>query len=209
MRLWFSGPRIMGVRPGISIPVRTQKPVQKPVGQAVEGAFVYVVRGDHNLVKIGVTSNPRARLAQLKTASAFPIDYAFIAAAKDTGYAIEKKAREILSGHRVNGEWFDVGPEEAISVVKAASAKVGEPIVKVPDLATADRVLAIAAGQPDPAKPASGWGPLAPIFLILAALIYVEIGVLHIEAGPVIIGNLAAVLVLFWLAKIVNALIQS
>jgi phage terminase large subunit len=50
--------------------------------------YIYVVKGEHNMVKIGITTNLDARLAQLRTGSAFPIDYAFTAPASADAYAI-------------------------------------------------------------------------------------------------------------------------
>src|SRR2546423_562010 len=94
VRFWLSGPRMFGVRPGISISPNDLRPKPKPTslrraaGDNIEGSFVYVVRGDHNMIKIGVTTNPAARLASLRTGSPFPIDFAFIGVTPGPGYDI-------------------------------------------------------------------------------------------------------------------------
>lgn len=137
MRFWLAGPRIMGIRPGISFSptdfgnagvgnrVRTMPNDGRPAG-----SFVYVATG-HNMVKIGVTSNPSARLANLQTGNAFPLNFAFLCVARDNGYTIEAKAHELLAQYRLEGEWFDVAPELAIAAVTGAAAQLGQPVCAV------------------------------------------------------------------------------
>ena len=90
MRVWLGGPRILGVRTGISLGKEDLNwlngGAQRPKLASIEGSFVYVIRGDHNMTKIGVSTNPNARLAQLRTASPFPIDFAYIAVTPGTGF---------------------------------------------------------------------------------------------------------------------------
>ena len=69
------------------------------------------------MVKIGVSTNPSARLGSLRTASAFPIDFSYIAVTPGTGFDIEAGAHEMLKGHRWSGEWFDVAPEMAVAAM--------------------------------------------------------------------------------------------
>jgi hypothetical protein len=95
------------------------------------GSFLYVVRGDHNVVKVGVTTNPNARLASLRTGSAFPIDFDYIAVTPGTGFDIEAGAHEMLKSHRCNAEWFDVPPEMAVAAIAGAAHKLGQPILPV------------------------------------------------------------------------------
>jgi hypothetical protein len=111
MRFFFIGPRILGIRPGISFGLNellriANRPKQRPA-EPMTGSFLHVIRGDHNMVKIGVSTNPNARLASLRTASAFPIDFSYIAVTPGTGFDIEAGAHEMLKGHRCSGEWFD------------------------------------------------------------------------------------------------------
>ncbi len=130
MRFFFSGPRILGIRPGISFGANellrlATKPKQNTPGEPMTGSFLYVIRGDHNLVKIGVSTNPNARLAQLRTASAFPIDFSYICA----------------------GEWFDVQPEMAVAAIAGAAHKLGQPILAV-TAEVANQILQVAASTP-------------------------------------------------------------
>ena len=197
MRFGVSGPRIFGLRPWVSFPFNRGGSFQKRPGAPIEGSFVYVVRGDHNLAKIGVTTNPRARLAQLRTGSAFPIDYAFIGATPGSGYDIEQAAHSLLSHRRTNGEWFDVQPEVAISALMAAAGKLGQP-VQVVDLATADRVLSVAAGSE---SPQSGglihWAVFVFGFAVLTFVIYRGAASVGLDGPPVMIGLGAGWLVMF------------
>jgi Meiotically up-regulated gene 113 len=148
MRFFFMGPRIFGIRPGISfrpdelfgsIARKQNKP-----GEPMTGSFLYVIRGDHNIVKIGVTTNPTARLAQLRTASAFPIDFSYLAVTPGTGFDIEQGAHAMLASHRCSGEWFDVAPEIAVAAIAGAAHKIGQPILPV-TADVANQILQIAA----------------------------------------------------------------
>src|SRR5258705_2730559 len=152
MRFFFSGPRILGIRPGISFGANellrlATKPKQNTPGEPMTGSFLYVIRGDHNLVKIGVSTNPNARLAQLRTASAFPIDFSYIAVTPGTGYDIEAGAHEMLKSHRCAGEWFDVQPEMAVAAIAGAAHKLGQPILAV-TAEVANQILQVAASTP-------------------------------------------------------------
>jgi hypothetical protein len=67
MRFWFSGPRIFGIRSGISLGredfrARSRSSTTTSGAEPNSDKFVYVVSGG-NLVKIGITANPNARLA--------------------------------------------------------------------------------------------------------------------------------------------------
>ncbi len=128
MRFFFSGPRIMGVRAGIVTDrIGGSNQSRKPAATQT-GSYVYVIRGEHNLVKIGVTTSPPARLAQLKTGSAFPIEFSFLGFAEMGAYEIEQEAHRLLAKQRCNGEWFDVAPELAVAAIAGAAAKLGKPL---------------------------------------------------------------------------------
>ena len=148
MRFFFSSPRILGIRPGISFGAEdfggTRRRTQAAADETMTGSFVYVVRGGHNLVKIGVTRNPRARLASLRTAAAFPIDYSYIAFTDNSGPMIEGAAHTLLERHRTNGEWFDVAPEMAVAALSAAAHNMRRPLLQV-SLENADQILRVVA----------------------------------------------------------------
>lgn len=128
----FGGARVTRATP--SAPARTG------------GSFVYVISGAHNRSKIGVSANPIARLASLRTASAFPINFAQICLVQGDGYDVEAIAHGILGRHRVHGEWFDVEPAAAIGTVHAAAVKAGRQAIPV-DVPTVEKILAEVARQ--------------------------------------------------------------
>jgi hypothetical protein len=54
MRFFFTGPRILGIRPGISFGASellrlATKPKQDKPGEPMTGSFLYVIRGDQGL----------------------------------------------------------------------------------------------------------------------------------------------------------------
>jgi hypothetical protein len=152
MRFFFTGPRVMGIRPGISFGANellrlATKPKQNKPGEPMTGSFLYVIRGDHNMVKVGVSTNPNARLAQLRTASAFPIDFSYIAVTPGTGFDIEQGAHAMLASHRCNGEWFDVAPEMAVAAIAGAAHKLKQPLLPV-TAEVANQILQVAASTP-------------------------------------------------------------
>ena|ERR1700730_4941300 len=106
MRFWLSGPRFMGIRPGVSfspsdLRAKPRRPTNKnataKLAVASPVSYIYVIYGEHNMVEIGITTNPKARLAALKTSSAFPISYAFIGSVSGNAIDMEKEAHSLLS----------------------------------------------------------------------------------------------------------------
>jgi hypothetical protein len=185
MRLFFLGPRILGIRPGVSLAPEELFGRGRPRATATTGSFVYVLRGDHNMTKIGVSTNPNARLAQLRTASAFPIDFAFVGVTPGTGFDIERAAHALLANHRCNGEWFDVTPEIAVAAVHAAAHRLGQPIQTV-EPAQIEHILRIAAVG-DPSRPRLPW--------ILKLILYVAaaaIGAVIAFIGWLVVGALTS-----------------
>jgi T5orf172 domain len=172
MRFYPFGPRIMGIR-GVSFsPHDVQRLVREPAPPAtgsLDGSFVYVVHGDHNLCKIGVSTNPHARMAHLRAASGFPLSFAFIGGTEATdGFAIEREAHRILERCRLDGEWLDCRPETAIAAINGAAAKLGEQLAPV---APENVDLVIRFARISTAKPRHPW-------LTLAGVTAVAIGVL-------------------------------
>ena len=173
---FFTGRRIFGIRPGVIFgPGDFRRAPRVTAGGQMEGSFVYVLRGDHNMTKIGVSTNPNARLASLRTASAFPIDFAFVGVTPGTGYDIEKRAHDMLANHRCNGEWFDVTPEMAVAAVHGAAHQLGQPIQPLkPEWV--DQILKIVAAGGNAASAKAPWwrSPWrwALLLLIFWALIF-------------------------------------
>lgn len=142
------------IRPGVSF---TPQGAMNGLGLApqpnalVSGSFVYLAASDHGRVKVGVSTNPSSRLAQLQTSSPFPVHFAYIGVTPGTGYDIERATHQILNEYRCVGEWFNVPEEMAVAAINAAAYRIGQKLVAV-DPDQVDRIVQLAA-QETPQKP--------------------------------------------------------
>jgi len=127
------GPRILGVRTGISLGKEDFTKLGYANGSKpkLQGSFVYVISDGASNVKIGVSTDPIARLATLQTSHHSPLTFEYIGATSSDGYAIEADAHDSLSSHRLNGEWFAVPPAYAVAAIHGAAHHLGLPIVQV------------------------------------------------------------------------------
>lgn len=82
-------------------------------------AFVYVLLLSNGLVKIGCSSNPRTRIAQLKRIHKLTVKdlYLSLSMPREIARLIEWACQEKFSSRRVKGEIFSVTFEEACSAV--------------------------------------------------------------------------------------------
>jgi hypothetical protein len=128
MRLWFSGPRILGIRPGISFALSELSRSRPSPRRQLEGSFVYVVQADNGTIKIGISTNPTARLAQLQRSAPAHLSLAYVGALRSTGYAVEAEAHRTLASYRQSGEWFSCPAEMAVAAVAVAAHRLGEPL---------------------------------------------------------------------------------
>ena len=136
MRIWFSGPRIGPIRPGVSFNAGSFRQ-SRPRAYAPSGQSVYVIEGSHGAVKIGISSDPESRRATLQTGAPHHLFLAFSIYAGDAAYDVEQEAHAILDAHRMPGEWFAVSKEMAIASVYGAAARLGvslgePPVVEQP-----------------------------------------------------------------------------
>jgi hypothetical protein len=86
---------------------------------------IYVVRSEPGPVKVGIATNPRARLSQLRTASAVPLHLDFAAETEGDARALERRAHALLAERRLAGEWFAVDSREAVAAVRRAAQELG------------------------------------------------------------------------------------
>ena len=94
--------------------------------------LIYVIEGAGGLVKIGVSGDPLARLAQLQTASHVPLQIAYSAAVRSgNAFPLEQTVHAALGRYRQSGEWFNVPPQVAVAAIAAASHQIGDPIVEI------------------------------------------------------------------------------
>lgn len=175
MRLLLFGPRIFGIRTGVSL---GRDDFEKAFGKKaatgqspidLDHSFVYVIKGEHGRCKIGITGNPRARLDQLQTGSAHPIELAWIGAPAGDVIAIERDAHAMLAQYRRNGEWFEVSHDAAVGAICSAAARRNKNVLGL-TLEQADQIVSVArvavAGQ------RQGWLSRHPILAFFIALFF-------------------------------------
>ncbi len=124
MRLFLFGPSLFGglIRPGISFGFSGAR---RPARATASQDFVYVVDGGQGLVKIGVSTDPTARLVTLQTGSPHRLRLAFTAPTFGHAFEIEQEAHAILAAQRANGEWFAVSSDLAIAALFGAADRTG------------------------------------------------------------------------------------
>lgn len=78
--------------------------------------YVYVMAGDHNEIKIGVSMVPAKRLLQVQSKFGQPLSVV-AAWAHPQPYLVEREAHRLLQAHRTTGEWFSVSQNLAFEAV--------------------------------------------------------------------------------------------
>ncbi len=85
--------------------------------------YVYVIGPAVGLQKVGMATDPKARLAALQTAC--PFDLVLHLALRvpfGEAHAIERRAHRALAHICARNEWFAATPAEAMAAVQAAAA---------------------------------------------------------------------------------------
>lgn len=210
MRFWFSGPRILGIRPGISFGRKDFKPRKPRTAQTFEAfrGYVYVIKGGHGLSKIGISTNPLARLAALRTASPFPLSFEYIVAVDPASMqSIETAAHAMLAKHRVSGEWFDCPPEFTVAAIGAAAHKLNIAITSVP----VDHLSLAQPPAPPPQPTKREEVDQGVIFFVMMLAGLIAPGAFLVfnfgaDVVPIAIGTLGAIAILFGLAKVFRSI---
>ena len=175
MRIWFSGPRIFGIRTGISFgpadfarpataasPARAASPASpaspakstalpaKPLFDA-DHSFIYVIKDNNNRCRVGLSEHPNATLEQVKAATRLPVSLAWIGAPKEEAVAIERDACAMLASYRSRGEWFNIPPDAAVGAIAAAAQRRGHPMLGLtPEQAEQIRLTALSMAASGP-----------------------------------------------------------
>ena len=85
--------------------------------------YVYVIGPETGLQKVGLATDPKARLAALQTASAHDLVlHVAVPVPFGEGHAVERRAHRALARCCVRNEWFDTTPAEAMAAVRSAAA---------------------------------------------------------------------------------------
>lgn len=103
---------------------RRERPKQHVPDLKSDDQGVYVIGSAGHPIKIGITNNVRARLSSLRTSS--PADlrvYAFMEAPEGRAWNIEQECHRRIADYRLNGEWFNYDPYDAIELVRRVIAE--------------------------------------------------------------------------------------
>lgn len=83
--------------------------------------YIYILQNKHfDLIKIGVSSNPKRRIQDIRSYIPFEVDCVFLKYYLDV-YSLEKIIENTFSNNRVKGEWYQCYKEdvsELISILK-------------------------------------------------------------------------------------------
>ena len=87
--------------------------------------FIYVIGPLEGAQKVGLTTDPKARLATLQTGC--PQELVIHVAVRvpfGEAHVVERRAHRMLERSRVKNEWFDLKPNDAIEAVLEATKAV-------------------------------------------------------------------------------------
>ncbi len=171
MRFFFTGPRLFGIRPGVSFGASDFGRFTRtsPAGSTggMTGSFVYVIADQSGRHKIGSSRDPIQRIAQLQTGSADRLSFAYIGATSGVGTNVEFAAHALLARQNVINEWFAVPASIAIGAVIECAGRLGEPIQQVAPEAVPQIIkLASQPDQPPKSPPRLPWFIRWPLAIV-------------------------------------------
>jgi hypothetical protein len=169
MRFFFLGPRLFGVRAGLSFGLNELlRATSKPVSTSqMTGSFVYVIEGENGRHKIGSSRDPIQRISELQTGSPVPLKFAYIGVTPGTGFDIEHAAHALLDAQRTHREWFAVPASIAIGAVMESASRIGQPIQQVPPEIVPQIIYQASTGSAPPKQRLQDNG----LFILACALI--------------------------------------
>lgn len=88
-------------------------------------AAIYVLKAKSGPIKIGKANNVRQRISSMQVGSPDALDIIFSAETSGDAGEVELRAHAILAAGHVQGEWFNVTPDVAISAVIRAAREAG------------------------------------------------------------------------------------
>lgn len=208
MRVFVSR-RVGPFRMGASFGARDfRRGRQAAYQQSATGDHVYVVEGN-GAVKIGVTGDLQARMAQLQTGSPYPLRLAYSTPVWGDAYAVEAEAHAMLDRHRLAGEWFGVPADVAVAAVNGAAYRVGGESGKAGSSQRPNPIIravwSFAWSVPFWLLAFSAVSVFAPIYLLLLMPVLVFRAM---RWAPGTRGEAIVFIVLGWLAAIAPALVM-
>jgi hypothetical protein len=93
--------------------------------------FVYILRSEHGLIKLGSCTDPLVAISQLRKAAPYRlhIDYLGFTRA-DLAGEVENAAKGILQRHRDHARWFDCESEVAVAAIETAAKRLGYGLIQ-------------------------------------------------------------------------------
>lgn len=85
--------------------------------------YVYVMKSESGLVKIGVSIRPEVRRAAIETGNGFLVSVVRLFGPFNMATSVESAAHAFLMSQRRRGEWFDCDVESAVAAVERAVAE--------------------------------------------------------------------------------------
>lgn len=76
---------------------------------------LYAVRaGNTDMVKIGISRNPRRRIIQMQTDIPLDLDVIFFLNLKGTSEDVEQRIHSALADRQIRGEWFSIPTDDEV-----------------------------------------------------------------------------------------------
>lgn len=98
-----------------------------------DGQLVYVIGPDVGPQKIGIAARPALRRHQLQIGNPSSLVIALQFDPEErSALEVERRTHQILAGHSLRGEWFDVTQEQAVAAVHEALASLRAGKDRVP-----------------------------------------------------------------------------
>jgi len=194
MRIWLSGPRILGLRTGVSLGAKDleklfgptqQPPPQRLVDSGPNDQFLYVIKSDNNHCQIGLSNDPVAKLDQLRAGSPFRLDYAWLGAPKGQATLIAQDAQAMLDKYRREGDWLDISHDAAVGALCAAAQRRNQPVLGL-TLKQAEQIRQVGLAE-DAAAAGAAAKPSIIIQLIktiiVAVIVLIAIGLVFVTGA--------------------------
>jgi hypothetical protein len=81
---------------------------------------VYIIGGENFPIKIGIAKDATRRLAGIQTGCPHRLEiFAHLEVAPGRAFDVERECHKRLDGCRMNGEWFDADPDDALALLLA------------------------------------------------------------------------------------------
>jgi hypothetical protein len=104
---------------------------ERTVIAVVRATYVYVIaRQEHDRavspIKIGISDNPDKRLSTIRVSCPFPVEYlhSFGPMTRPEALRHENGLHDAYKDNRMQGEWFDVEPDEIMDLLERGGVAV-------------------------------------------------------------------------------------